>query len=102
MARLAAQEGVDLLLMDAGDEPLGGAAATVLERAPCDVALVLPGSGPAGDGPVFVPSAERHDWAALELGAWLARTMGAPLRSSARADAAGRGATRAGSSPTPP
>ena len=87
VARLAAQEGVDLLLMDAGAEPLAGPAATVLERAPCDVALVLPGSGPAGGGPVFVPfGGARHDWAALELGAWLARTMGAPLRLVGAAD----------------
>ena len=87
VARLAEQEGVDLLLMDAGDEPLGGAAATVLERAPCDVALVLPGSGPAGGGPVFVPfGGALHDWAALELGAWLARTMAAPLRLVGAAD----------------
>jgi DNA-binding SARP family transcriptional activator len=87
VARLAAQEGVDLLLMDAGEEPLAGAAATVLARAPCDVALVLPGSGPAGGGPVFVPfGGARHDWAALELGAWLARTMGVPLRLVGAAD----------------
>jgi DNA-binding SARP family transcriptional activator len=87
VARLAAQEGVDLLLMDAGEEPLGGAAATVLERAPCDVALVLPGSGPAGGGPVVVPfGAAGHDWAALELGAWLARTKGVPLRLVGAAD----------------
>jgi DNA-binding SARP family transcriptional activator len=87
VARLAAQEGVDLLLMDAGEEPLAGAAATVLERAPCDVALVLPGLGPAGGGPIFVPfGGARHDWAALELGAWLARTMGAPLRLVGAAD----------------
>jgi DNA-binding SARP family transcriptional activator len=88
VARLAAQEGVDLLVMDAGEAPLAGAAATVLERAPCDVALVLPGSGPAGGGgPVVVPfGAAGHDWAALELGAWLARTTGAPLRLVGAAD----------------
>ena len=87
VARLAAQEGVDLVLMDAGAEPLGGAAATVLERAPCDVALVLPGAGPAGGGPVVVPfGAAGHDWAALELGAWLARTKGVPLRLVGAAD----------------
>jgi hypothetical protein len=81
VARLAAQESVDLLLMDAGDDPLDGAAATVLERAPCDVALLRWASGPAGGGPVIVPfGGARHDWAALELGAWLARTTGAPLR----------------------
>jgi DNA-binding SARP family transcriptional activator len=87
VSRLAAQEGVDLLLMDGGKAPLGGAAATVLERAPCDVALLLRGSGPAGDGPVVVPfGAAGHDWAALELGAWLARTTGAPLRLVGAAD----------------
>jgi DNA-binding SARP family transcriptional activator len=81
VARLAAQEGVDLLLMDVGDAPLSGAAAIVLERAPCDVALLRRGSGPAGGGPVVVPfGGAQHDWAALELGAWLARTTGAPLR----------------------
>jgi DNA-binding SARP family transcriptional activator len=81
VARLAAQEGVDLLLMDAGEEPLGGAAAIVLERAPCDVALLRRTSAPASGGPVVVPfGGARHDWAALELGAWLARTTGAPLR----------------------
>jgi DNA-binding SARP family transcriptional activator len=92
VARLAAQEGVDLLLMDAGEEPLGGAAATVLERAPCDVALVLPGSGPAGGGPIVVPfGAAGHDWAALELGAWLARTKRVPLRLVGAADRRRRG-----------
>jgi DNA-binding SARP family transcriptional activator len=81
VARLAAQEGVDLLLMDAGEALLGGAAAIVLERAPCDVALLCAASGPAGSGPVVVPfGGARHDWAALELGAWLARTTGAPLQ----------------------
>jgi len=81
VARLAAQEGVELLLMDAGEDPLDGSAAVVLERAPCDVALLCRTSGPAGSGPVVVPfGGARHDWAALELGAWLARTTGAPLR----------------------
>src|SRR5215211_3080286 len=81
VARLAAQEGVELLLMDAGEDPLDGSAAVVLERAPCDVALLCRTSGPAGGGPVVVPfGGARHDWAALELGAWLARTTGAPLR----------------------
>jgi DNA-binding SARP family transcriptional activator len=87
VARLAAQEGVDLLLMDAGDDPLAGAAGPALERAPCDVALVLAASGPPGAGPVVVPfGGARHDWAALELGAWLARTTGAPLQLVGAAD----------------
>jgi DNA-binding SARP family transcriptional activator len=80
VARLAAQEEVDLLVMDAGEDPLDGSAAVVLERAPCDVALLR--SAPAAPGgPVVVPfGGARHDWAALELGAWLARTTGAPLQ----------------------
>ena len=81
VSRLAAQEAVDLLLMDAGEAPLDGAAAVVLERAPCDVALLSRASGTPAGGPVVVPfGGARHDWAALELGAWLARTTGAPLR----------------------
>jgi DNA-binding SARP family transcriptional activator len=92
VSRLASQEGVDLVLMDAGEAPLGGAAAIVLERAPCDVALVLRGSGAPGPGPVVVPfGAAAHDWAALELGTWLARTTGAPLRLVGAADRRRRG-----------
>src|SRR4051812_541558 len=92
VSRLAAQEGVDLVLMDAGEVALAGAAAIVLERAPCDVALLLRGSGPARPGPIVVPfGAAGHDWAALELGAWLARTTGAPLRLVGVADRRRRG-----------
>src|SRR5215210_737756 len=97
VSRLAAQESVDLVLMDAGETPLGGAAAVVLERAPCDVALLLRGSAPPGGGPVVVPfGAAGHDWAALELGAWLARTTGAPLLLVGAADSRrqGRDASR--------
>jgi DNA-binding SARP family transcriptional activator len=87
IARLAYQEGVDLLLMDAGSEPLGGRAAVVLERAPCDVGLLLRAGGPLGEGPVVVPfGAASHDWAALELGAWITRATGARLRLIGAAD----------------
>jgi DNA-binding SARP family transcriptional activator len=81
IVRLAAQEDVDLLLMDAGDTPLDGDARVVLEQAPCDVALLTERGGPLGVGPVVVPfGAGGHDWAALNLGAWVARSTGAPLR----------------------
>jgi DNA-binding SARP family transcriptional activator len=98
IARLALQEGVDVLLMDAGDNPLGGDARVVLEGAPCDVALLVTAGGSLRDGPVIVPfGAATHDWTALELGAWVARATGAPLRligaaSEARDD--GRDASR--------
>jgi DNA-binding SARP family transcriptional activator len=81
IVRLTSEHGADLLLMDAGRAPLDGEARIVLERAPCDVALLLAAGGPPRPGPVFVPfGGMRHDWAALELGAWVARATGAPLR----------------------
>jgi DNA-binding SARP family transcriptional activator len=92
IARLASQEGVDLVLMDAGDAPLGGEAASVLERAPCDVALHVRPSGGAREGAVVVPfGAGTHDWAALELGTWFARATGGPLRLVGAADQRRRG-----------
>ena len=81
VVRLASQESVDLLLMDAGRSPLSGEAGTVLAQAPCDVAMLVEAGGSLRAGPVVVPfGAAWHDWAALELGAWVARATGAPLR----------------------
>jgi DNA-binding SARP family transcriptional activator len=81
VVRLASQESVDLLLMDAGRSPLHGEAGTVLGEAPCDVAMLVEAGGSLRAGPVLVPfGAAWHDWAALELGAWVARATGAPLR----------------------
>ena len=79
--RLASEQDVDLLLMTAAGDPLGGDQGVVLEEASCDVALVVGAGGELGDGPVMVPfGAGWHDWAALELGAWVAGATGAPLR----------------------
>jgi hypothetical protein len=81
VARLAARQDVDLLLMDAGAAPLERDAGTVLEHAPCDVALLIDAGGPLRPGPVVVPfGAAHHDWAALELGTAVASAIGAPLR----------------------
>jgi DNA-binding SARP family transcriptional activator len=81
VVRLAERNAVELLLMDAGAAPLEGPARVVLEQAPCDVALLLTAGGPPAAGPVIVPfGAARHDWAALELGARVARATGTPLR----------------------
>jgi hypothetical protein len=92
IARLAAQEGVDLLLMDAGEAPLEGSAAAALERAPCDVGLLLRAGGPFREGPIVVPfGAATHDWAALALGTWLARATGARLHLMGAADRHGDG-----------
>jgi hypothetical protein len=95
VARLAAQQDADLLLMDAEAAPLEGEAAAVLEHAPCDVALLI---GPLRPGPVVVPfGAAHHDWAALELGAAVAAATDAPLRLIGAASdhrVAGRDASR--------
>ena len=59
-----------------------------------DRAIPMPGIS-RGAGPILVPfGAAEHDWAALELGAWLARSTGQPLRligaaSDSRADGQG-------------
>ena len=67
----------------------------LLEHAPCDVA-VLVGDRRLGAGPVLVPfSGAEHDWAAVELGAWLARSLERPLRlAGASTGASGRDASR--------
>ena len=80
VASLASRHEVDLLVMDS-DAPLEGTVGAVLERAPCDVAVLVTAGGPVREGPVVVPfGAAFHDWAALELGAWVARATGRPMR----------------------
>jgi DNA-binding SARP family transcriptional activator len=81
VVRLASQEGVELLLVDTGRSLLGGEARVVLEQAPCDVALLVKTGGSLRSGPIVVPfGAANNDWAALELGAWVAQTTGSHLR----------------------
>jgi hypothetical protein len=80
LARLAAEQDVDILL----DAPQGlledARLLSLLDDAPCDVAVVL------GDhfdikGPVLVPfSGFEHDWAAVELGAWFAQALECPIQ----------------------
>jgi DNA-binding SARP family transcriptional activator/class 3 adenylate cyclase len=49
-------------------------------EAPCDVAVVAPRAAPA-NGPVAVPfGGAEHEWAAVELGAWLSRATRSPLQ----------------------
>jgi Kef-type K+ transport system membrane component KefB len=87
--RLAQDPNVDLLLLD-GRRPLVGEGVPrgfvgrVLQEAPCDVAVLIEQrDGPAIDldHPVCVPfGGADYDWAALELGAWIAAAHSAPLR----------------------
>jgi Kef-type K+ transport system membrane component KefB len=90
LVRLASLREVDLVLVD-GRRPLLGQSVprgdpgTSLAEAPSDVACLV---GPSGrvpdigpDRPVVVPfGGAAHDWAALELGAHVASTYGAPIR----------------------
>jgi len=69
--RLAAAFDVDLVLL-APSEPGGAEVAALLERTPADVALLERGER-GGDGVFVLLSGGDHGWAALELGAWLAR-----------------------------
>ncbi len=106
--RLAEEHDVDLILTDADWGLIEGRIAedlrVVLERAPCDVA-VLVGSGQIAAGPIVTPfGGVEHDWPAIELAAWLAQSLDTTLptprhrRQTQLSDAA----TRAGSSPAPP
>ncbi|MGI8803840.1 MAG: cation:proton antiporter [Solirubrobacteraceae bacterium] len=90
LVRLADSEEVDLVLID-GRRPLLGAGVpreavgTVLRKAPCDVAVLVAREDVVirlgAAAPIIVPfGGAEHDWAALELGAWLASATGAPLR----------------------
>ncbi len=101
---LAGSNDVNLLLLaappDLGDSAtLPAEMADVLERSPADVALLFaPEEAPPAGGGVLVPfGGGEHDWAAVELGAWLAAATGEPLRlAGARSDPrqAGRDASR--------
>ena len=72
LVRLAAEQEAVLLVLT---EPLAASA-------PCDVALAPRPDLPfRPDAPVLVPfGGGREEWAALELGAWLARAHRLPLR----------------------
>ncbi len=88
MLRLALRPEVDLLVLGSDlsaleDGHFSPDLNRVLAAAPCDVALWFERDDPApvaDDGPILVPfGALEHDWAALELAAWLASITGRPL-----------------------
>ena len=85
--RLAGRPEVDLLVLGRDAKELDDGCfdpevAQILTRASCDVALwfARPGQTPVADGPIAVPfGAHHHDWAALELAAWISSTTQKPL-----------------------
>jgi hypothetical protein len=101
--RLAQSYEVGLVLLDApdglGESQLPDELAEILERSPADVAI-LAGSevNLHSATEVCVPfGGSDHDWAALELAAWLAASAGVPIRllgTRGRPGAGGRDASR--------
>ncbi|MFQ5427256.1 MAG: hypothetical protein ACE5EV_09255, partial [Gaiellales bacterium] len=86
--RLAARQNVDLLLIEAPSPLLesgtpDGELDEILSRAPCDVGVVALRSGrsqadPAD--PVLVPfGGDDNEWAAVEIGSWIADSQAATL-----------------------
>ena len=90
LVRLASGQDADLLLLDVSlalveADVLPAGLDVVLRNAPCDVALLATRAGVAPlvavDGPMLVPfGGADHDWAAVELAAWLAHARGVPLK----------------------
>ena len=89
LVRLSREQDIDLVLLN-GRRPLVGEGVPrgdvgkVLDKAPCDVAVLVEREAVPvidADHPVMIPfGGADHDWAALELGAWIASARQAPLR----------------------
>jgi DNA-binding SARP family transcriptional activator len=96
LVRLASAEDVDLVLVDGGPDLDDPALGTLLQRAPCDVGVHIGRGRPAEEGPVLVLfGGAEHDWAAVEVGAWIAGAQGVALRLAGPAEGAERDASRA-------
>jgi Kef-type K+ transport system membrane component KefB len=90
LAHIVEREPVDLVLTEGRRRLIGegvplGDVTELLEHAACDVAVLVAREGDpiqlGPDAPVLVPfGGAEHDWAALELGSWLAASSGAPLK----------------------
>jgi DNA-binding SARP family transcriptional activator len=82
--RLATVYDVDLVLIDAppglDSERVPQELAILLDESPADVAVFAGGEPKPGSGVVVPFGGGDHDWAALELGAWLSSSAGTPLR----------------------
>jgi hypothetical protein len=96
LVRIASEQDVDLLLVDGRPDLDDPVLATVLARAPCDVAVHVGRGEPSREGPVLVLFAGGdHDWTAAEVGAWIAGAQGVPLRLAGPAEGVERDASRA-------
>ena len=98
VVRLAVEQNADLVLYEGprdflADGSLGGELGIVLATAPCDVAVLVASDAIPSIGPeraVLVPfGGADHDWAAVELAAWIVRASGSTLRLVGREQTAG-------------
>jgi DNA-binding SARP family transcriptional activator len=81
IVRIATSYDVAIVVLDAADDVLAEVVADVLVGSPTDVAIVTASVNLSNGDGVFVPfGGNDHDWAALELGAWLAASCGRPLQ----------------------
>jgi hypothetical protein len=90
LAHIVEREPVDLVLTEGRRRLVGegvplGDVGELMEQAVSDVAVLVAKEGDpialGPDTPILVPfGGAEHDWAALELGSWLAAATGAPLR----------------------
>jgi DNA-binding SARP family transcriptional activator len=82
LAQLATAYDVGLVVVDMQPgATLPAEVATLLEQSPADVALLASRGAPLGGGDVLVGfGGSDHDWAAAELGAWLAASTRKPLK----------------------
>ncbi|HMK93706.1 MAG TPA: AfsR/SARP family transcriptional regulator, partial [Thermoleophilia bacterium] len=95
LIRLAGEQDVDLVLLDGAPSLTDDSVlADMLTGAPCDVAVLV--GGQPGPGRVLVPFVGAdHDWAAAELGAWLAGALEVTLLlAGPREGEAGRDSSR--------
>jgi len=82
LVRIASEQDVDLLLMDAPSALLDGAVLhAVFLGAPCDVGALVVRDAFFEPGPILVPfTGAEHDWSAVEIAAWIARSHDVSLR----------------------
>ena len=85
LVRIASEQDVDLLLMDAPSALLEGAVLhAVFLGAPCDVGALVVRDAFFEPGPILVPfTGAEHDWSAVEIAAWIARSHDVSLRLAA-------------------
>jgi DNA-binding SARP family transcriptional activator len=95
LIRLSVEQDVDLLLLDGSPNLDAAVIQNALARAPCDVAVHVTRDRPAATGPIFVLfGGGAHDWAAIEIGAWIAGAQNATLKVAGPAEGPERDASR--------